>query len=912
MILLKVRNVFTDIEGFIPPDQYRKLQRKLSFRPKGYEFSTMYNRWILDEKGKRIRRMWDGWRRQIWKANKGKRIYFPTGLFGLVRDFLDKQKIEFQAINYRIKPERNLDLQINAELTIRDYQDLVVDDSSSQQRGIVQVATGGGKTVIGAALIKKLGVAPFIFFVTSKDLLTQAKEELERFLTLSGKPIPVGQIGGGVVDIQDVNVMTIQTAVRAAGKEWSKEYKFDSDDTNDTTPLEQKRVEIHHLLKTAKGVICDECISGDATVITKQGLVSIRELNKYIGKDILSFDGNSVVWKNITHFYPKGEKATLEITLENGTKIKCTEDHPIMTKQGWKLAGRIHHEDQILCCVNVDVNKKFASKKEAQANIPSIFLDIKSKNEQQKNGRKHLIKQQKQHHFANAGVRDKLSYTQARLNRLSIGEAVLNIIDSSMDTTNVRQNGIYGYLNPRNKQYLERFSEIHLSPSPLKEVKIQDSMPIMDCVNLNGQNLNQTFLADCLQNIGNTTMEDMENNRPHSEPVVTQKSKGYTTPSFIKIKKESQNNGLTVLEKLDLRGGYVTTDREGKIISKCIPKVSQRKRFILLLNGSQKNMDQRQCMNQEDILPCILKKRQEIELFPGSKDTFRSVCGINYAKIKSISFSKKEDVFDITIKDTHCFFANGILVHNCQHWRAETCQLVTNGLNSAYYRFGLSATPYRDEGDDLMIQACFGKNIAEITASELIRDGWLVKPSIKIVHVHGPKSVYKQWQQLYKDQVTDNKPYNTMVSNIANSYIENNRLVLVLVQQINHGKNLAAMIPGSVFLSGQSPKKKRQENINKLRNREISCIVSTVIFDEGIDVRPLDTLLLAGQGKSKVRAMQRVGRILRPFEGKTTATAIDFRIHQKHLFEHSIEREKMYRTEEEYDIEEIDTDGNTN
>jgi superfamily II DNA or RNA helicase len=54
--------------------------------------------------------------------------------------------------------------------------------------------------------------------------------------------------------------------------------------------------------------------------------------------------------------------------------------------------------------------------------------------------------------------------------------------------------------------------------------------------------------------------------------------------------------------------------------------------------------------------------------------------------------------------------------------------------------------------------------------------------------------------------------------------------------------------------------------------------------------------------------MQRIGRILRPFEGKETATAIDFRIHQKYLFEHSVQREKMYRTEEEYDIEEIDPD----
>lgn len=499
MLKLKVGNIFTDIEGDLSADNYRKLQRALSFRPLGYEFSTMYNRWILDSNGKKVRRMWDGWRRQIWKTKNRKRIYFPTGLLSLVRTHLDKNGIKYLLSNCRIKPKKNMDLDFASDFKIRDYQDDVSDDGVTKGRGIIQIATGGGKTIVNAALIKKLGVKPFIIFVTSIDLLLQAKESLEAVLTQNGKPIIVGQIGGGTVDIRDINVMTVQTAVRAVGEKWDK-LKFDGDDSDDLTPILKQKAEILHLLRTTKGAICDEV----------------------------------------------------------------------------------------------------------------------------------------------------------------------------------------------------------------------------------------------------------------------------------------------------------------------------------------------------------------------------------------------------------------------QHWRAETCQLVARELDSAYYTYGCSATPYRDEGDDLMIQACFGKEIIELTASELIRDKWLIAPSIKIIHVRGETSPYRQWQQLYKDQVSENVEYNEMVASITNSYINEGRLVLVLVQQIKHGKMLASMIPDSVFLSGNSPKKKREENIKKLRKKEISCIVSTVIFDEGIDVCPLDTLVLAGQGKSRVRAMQRIGRILRPYPGKEVATAIDFRIHQKYLFEHSISREKMYRTEEEYKIEEID------
>ena len=458
--------------------------------------------------------------------------------------------------------------------------------------------------------------------------------------------------------------MTVQTAVRAIGGKWDSKHKFDSEDTDDKTPIESKKTEILNLLKTTKGCACDECVSGDAEVMTRNGLVLMKELDKFIGEEILSFSANSVVWKKITHFYSKEKKKTLEITLENGNKIKCTENHPIMTKQGWKSVGTIQLEDQILCSVNVDVDKKFTSKEKTQINTPSTSLDTKSKNVQ--------------------------------------------------------------------------------------------------------------------------------------------------------------------------------------------------------------------------------------------------LCNTNYVKVKSITPSLVEDVFDITVEDTHCFFANNFLVHNCQHWKAETCQLVTKTLSSSYYSFGFSATPYRDSGDDLMISACFGKTFAKVSASQLIREKWLIKPNIKIIHVRGEKSKFRQWQQLYKDQITENIEYNTLIANITNSYIESGRLVLVLVVHINHGKLLSTLIPNGLFISGKASKKKRELALDNLREGKIRCIVSTQLFDEGIDILKLDTVILAGQGKSKNRAMQRIGRILRPSPGKTTATAIDFRVHQKYLLQHSIEREKMYKTEEEYDIEHID------
>ena len=87
-----------------------------------------------------------------------------------------------------------------------------------------------------------------------------------------------------------------------------------------------------------------------------------------------------------------------------------------------------------------------------------------------------------------------------------------------------------------------------------------------------------------------------------------------------------------------------------------------------------------------------------------------------------------------------------------------------------------------------------------------------------------------------------------------------------------------------------------------MRKGEPQITIASVIFDEGIDVRPLDTLILAGGGKSPTRALQRIGRILRPYEGKKDAIAVDFMDNCKYMQSHSKRRLSIYKTEEEFKI----------
>lgn len=238
-----------------------------------------------------------------------------------------------------------------------------------------------------------------------------------------------------------------------------------------------------------------------------------------------------------------------------------------------------------------------------------------------------------------------------------------------------------------------------------------------------------------------------------------------------------------------------------------------------------------------------------------------------------------------------------------QHWAAETCQIISDASSSCQYRYGMSATPYRDQGDDILIEGCFGRTIADISASFLIKRGYLVKPTIYFLKMNNMRGIRKSsYPNIYKQAIIENSVRNQKIVEMANRFLTGGRKTLILVKQIKHGKILEDLIPESIFVHGGTGKKKRAAHLDKMREGGPQITIASVIFDEGIDVRPLNTLILAGGGKSPTRALQRIGRILRPNEGKKDAIAVDFMDNCKYMQSHSKKRLSIYKTEEEFDI----------
>lgn len=252
--------------------------------------------------------------------------------------------------------------------------------------------------------------------------------------------------------------------------------------------------------------------------------------------------------------------------------------------------------------------------------------------------------------------------------------------------------------------------------------------------------------------------------------------------------------------------------------------------------------------------------------------------------------------------------ARVVFMDECHRVAAPTATAVVSSIRNAPYRYGLSASPWRDDGADLALEAVFGPVIVDIPATDLIERGHLVAPIIRFRQVPAmkfPKGT--KYQTIYDQYIVDNQARNELVIADTVSKVRRGLPTLVLVRRIDHGRFLQSHIGSALgrpvsFLSGKDDSSLRREVIEDLRSGRSDCLVASTVADEGLDIKPLAGLVLAGGGKSSTRALQRVGRILRPFDGKKHCEVTDFWDNAKFLYDHSRARERIYASEPSFSI----------
>ncbi|WP_144902874.1 DEAD/DEAH box helicase [Halobellus captivus] len=134
--------------------------------------------------------------------NRGLVARAPGHRYADLRDALDGSEIPFED---RVLPDESLSLSHAYDL--RPYQRDAVDAwRASGDRGVVELPTGAGKTVLAVDAIAALGV-PTLVVVPTIDLLEQWRRELETEFE-----VPIGQFGGGEQEQAAITVSTYDSA----------------------------------------------------------------------------------------------------------------------------------------------------------------------------------------------------------------------------------------------------------------------------------------------------------------------------------------------------------------------------------------------------------------------------------------------------------------------------------------------------------------------------------------------------------------------------------------------------------------------------------------------------------------------------------------------------------------------------
>ena len=260
------------------------------------------------------------------------------------------------------------------------------------------------------------------------------------------------------------------------------------------------------------------------------------------------------------------------------------------------------------------------------------------------------------------------------------------------------------------------------------------------------------------------------------------------------------------------------------------------------------------------------------------------------------------------------------LIQNCKaliideaHLAAIITEEIGSEAKNAYYRVGLSATPWRTDNQEIRIEGTLGRKIIDLSASDLIERGFLVPPKIFMIHCDYFVEA-KTYQEIYSLNIVNNWERNYRIKQFAEELKANSKPTLILVERKEHGDILESMIEDSVFVPGgdkgfddptDEEKNYRRRMLNAVENNEI-ILIATQWANVGVDAPKISCLILAGSNQSSVTTYQQAGRVLRCVgkdiedskkNGKDCAIIVDFYSNQKNLKVHSNMRKKVYRNE---------------
>jgi intein/homing endonuclease len=89
-------------------------------------------------------------------------------------------------------------------------------------------------------------------------------------------------------------------------------------------------------------------VVGETLIKTPNGVKKISEVS--VGDQLLTAENDNFIDTKVTKTMNRVVDELYEIELGNGSELKITGEHPVMTRRGWVEAKNLVEDDEVLTC----------------------------------------------------------------------------------------------------------------------------------------------------------------------------------------------------------------------------------------------------------------------------------------------------------------------------------------------------------------------------------------------------------------------------------------------------------------------------------------------------------------------------------------------------------------------------------
>ncbi|WP_344458524.1 DEAD/DEAH box helicase family protein, partial [Actinocorallia aurantiaca] len=236
-----------------------------------------------------------------------------------------------------------------------------------------------------------------------------------------------------------------------------------------------------------------------------------------------------------------------------------------------------------------------------------------------------------------------------------------------------------------------------------------------------------------------------------------------------------------------------------------------------------------------------------------------------------------------------------VIVDEFHHAAAKSYSNLLEHLDP-HILLGLTATPERTDGEDILHWFDGRKPTVELRLWEALEQGILVPfhyfgihDNVDLSHVTWKRGLGYDVSELTELYTNLDSRVNIIAQSIENKIADVSLMKAVgFCVSIKHAEYMATQfnereIPSRAITSAMSSEQRKNALI-ELKNGELKAVFAVDIFNEGVDVPAINTVLFLRPTNSATIFLQQLGRGLRITQDKPVLTVLDFVGHQRKEF----------------------------